>query len=143
MHHKILMSTNAPTSRFGLASLWCKEEEAWSILLFYLFILFIFNNGLSFTGAQGFLASEIWASKMSFRSFNHMAHTPSLLPFFFSWTLGSHGPSHTQKTSPLECKPTLVLLGKSMLQWSCSATFFFFFSRTLTNHGGFLQVPHL
>ena len=63
--------------------------------------------------------------------------------FFFSWTLGSHRPGHTQKTSPLECKPTIVLLGKSMLQWSCSATFFFFFSRTLTNHGGFLQVPPL
>ena len=52
-------------------------------------------------------------------------HPLSFFFLFFSWTLGSHGPGHTQKTSPLECKPTLVLLGKSMLQWSCSATFFF------------------
>ena len=65
IHHKILMSTNAPTSRFGFASFWCKEDEAWSILSFFFFIyinFFYFNNGLGFTGTQGFHLSAIWAS---------------------------------------------------------------------------------
>ena len=47
--------------------------------------------------------------------------------FFFSWALGPHGFDHTQKAFPLDCKPTLVLLGKSVMQLSCPASHFFFF----------------
>ena len=130
------MSTNAPTSRFGFVSFWCKEDGAWSILLFYLFILFFFNNGLGFTSTQGSCLSEIWASfvpmlyitdlssKMSSHGFNHMTHAKF---FFFSWALGPHGLDHTQKAFPPNCKPTLVLLGKLVPQLSCPASFFFFF----------------
>ena len=39
IHHKILMFTNAPTSRFGFASLWWKEDEAWSFFIFLIFFL--------------------------------------------------------------------------------------------------------
>ena len=139
---------NAPTSRFGFASFWCKEDETWSTLLFYLFILFIFNNGLGFTGTQGFRSSEIWASfvpmlyitdlssKMSSHGFNHMTHAQFYFILFFSWALGPHGLDHTQKAFPPDCKPTLVLLGKLVPQLSCPASFFifyFFLSRTLTN----------
>ena len=61
IHHKILTSTNAPTSRFGFASFWCKGDKAWSILSFSFFFLY-FNNGLGFTGTQDFHPSTIWAS---------------------------------------------------------------------------------
>ena len=47
--------------------------------------------------------------------------------FFFSWALGPHGFDHTQKAFPPDCKPTLVLLGKSVMQLSCPASPFFFF----------------
>ena len=144
------MSTNAPTSRFGFASFCCKEDGAWSILLFYLFILFIFNNGLGFTGTQGSCLSEIWASfvpmlditdlssKMSSHGFNHMTHAIFFYFLFFifiylfiffilSWALGPHGLDHTQRAFLPNYKPTLVLLGKLVPQLSCPASFFFFF----------------
>ena len=78
IHHKILMSTNAPTSRFNFASFWCKEDEAWSFLFFF----FFFNNGLGFTGTQGFHPSAIWASFIQC-CILQLCHPMCNLGFFF------------------------------------------------------------
>ena len=54
---------------------------------------------------------------------------PRCLFFFFFFTLGFHlhGPDHTHGSSSLECKPTLVLLGKSVPQLSCSVSMSFLY----------------
>ena len=46
---------------------------------------------------------------------------------FFSWALGPHGLDRTQKAFPPDCKPTLILLGKSVPQLSCSVSMSFLY----------------
>ena len=96
-------------------------------VFFYFIYLFCLSliMGLVLQVHKAFLRVKSRLPKCLFIVLTIWRTHPLFFFFFFSWTLGSHGPGHTQKTSPLECKPTLVLLGKSMLQWSCSATFFF------------------
>ena len=105
IHHKILMSTNAPTSRFGFASFWCKEDEAWSILSFFFFILIFFILIMdlvllvhkAFIQAQfGLLSSNAvyynFAIQGIFLLLYHMEDTP----FFLTLGLHFHGPDHMQ-----------------------------------------------
>ena len=81
IHYKILMFTNAPTSRFGFASLWCKEDKAWSILSFYYY--YYFYNGLGFTSTQGFHPSEIWACFTNAVYYSFAIRDVFWLHFFF------------------------------------------------------------
>ena len=133
------MSTKCPHFKIRLCVFLMQGRWGLKYSFFiYLFILFIFNNGLGFTGTQGSRLSEIWASfvpmlyitdlssKMSSHGFNHMNYAQFFF-FFFIWALGPHGLDHTQKAFPPNCKPTLVLLGKLVPQLSCPASFFFFF----------------
>ena len=113
-------------------------EVFFYFFIFYLFILFIFNNGLGFTGTQGSCLSEIWASfvlmlhitnlstKMSSHGFNHMTHA-QIFFFFLVEHSGLMGLITHKKAFPPDCKPTLVLLGKSVMQLSCPASHFLFF----------------
>ena len=115
------------------------------IIIIFLIMNLVLLVHTGFIQAQfGLLSSNAvcynFAIQGIFSLLYHIKDTPL---FFLTLGLHFHGPDHTQKTSP--CKPTLVLLGRSVSQLSCSASFFFFFfllffffSRTLTNYKGFL-----
>ena len=89
IHHKILMSTNAPTSRFNFASVWCKEDEAWSFLFFFFFLimeLVLMVHKASIQVQFGLLSSNVvyynFAIQGIFSLFYHMEDTPL---FFEHW----------------------------------------------------------
>ena len=105
--------------------------EVFFHFILFLFLFIYFYNGLGFTDTQGFHPSEVWAS---FIPMLYITALPSKRSFgcnfffffsFFTMDFHLHGPDHTQGTSSLECKPTLVLLGKSVSQLSCSASMSF------------------
>ena len=135
IHHKILMSTNAPTSRFNFASFWCKEDEAWSFLFFFFFLIMdlVLPVHKTFIQAQFGLPSSNavyynFAIQGIFSLFYHMEDATLFLNTGGSL---SRAWSHTKDFS---LQAHLSLLGRSVPQLSCSTSIFFFFSCPFANH---------
>ena len=131
IHHKILTSTNAPTSRFGFASFWCKGDKAWSILsfsFFFFFYILIMDLVLpvhkaSIQAQFGLPSSNAvyynFAIQGIFSLFYHMEDATLFLNTGASL---SRAWSHTKDFS---LQAHLSLLGRSVPQLSCSASIFF------------------
>ena len=135
IHHKILMSTNAPTSRFGFASFWCKEDGAWSISLISIWAKST-KSKTFFYVHEGFRPLTVHPRiRRIFNSSFFFFFFFFFLFFFFidSWRLGG---LWLHKTPFIFFfffyrKPTLVSLVELVLKLSCSASNFFFFLAAL------------
>ena len=117
------------------------------ILNFFFFLNF--NNGLGFTGTQGFHLSAIWASfiqccilqlchpRYLFITLPYGGHTP-----FFEHQGFTFMGLITHKRLLLASPPQFCQIGRCH---NCLAqqVFFFFFSRPLANHQGSLRVSPL